>query len=101
MKHAHVALALALMFLLAVQVEASERKTLRYGGGGQGAVVFDGRMHAGKGYVCNDCHLQLFFTAKQAMIRKDDHFGETLCFKCHNNETAPRDCVTCHRKTGS
>ena len=101
MKHAHIVLALCLTLLLVVQVGASGHKVLRYGGGGQGTVVFDGRMHASKGYVCNDCHLQLFSTAKQARITKSDHSGETLCFKCHNNETAPRNCVTCHRKIGS
>ena len=100
MKLAHVVLTLALTLFLAVQVGASS-KTLRYGGGGEGAVVFDGRMHAGKGYVCNDCHLQLFSTAQQARISMDDHSGDTFCFKCHDNKTASNDCVTCHRKSVS
>jgi len=102
MKLIRAVFVLALLMLLpAVSIATEEGKTIRYGGGGLGAVVFDGRMHVGKGYVCKDCHLQLFTTAKKARVRASDHFSETLCFKCHDNKTAPRDCVTCHRKVVS
>lgn len=96
-----ISLALLLMLALPGSAQASHGKSLRYGGGGQGTVLFDGTLHAGKGYVCNDCHLQLFVTKKQARIRMGDHFTDTSCFKCHDNKTAPRDCATCHRKVPS
>jgi len=101
MKHAHVVLALALTLLLAAQAGASERKTLRYGGGGQGTVVFDGPQHASKGFTCNDCHLSLFDTAQQARIAFQTHFSGKSCFACHNQVNAPRDCGSCHRKFDS
>ena len=93
---------LALLLLLPVFAHATEDgKTLRYGGGGEGIVVFDGRQHMGKGYVCNDCHLQLFTTSKKALVRMSDHYTDTLCFKCHNNTDASRECASCHRKVQS
>jgi thiosulfate reductase cytochrome b subunit len=81
--------------------------SLRYGGGGQGTVIFDGRLHASKGFRCNDCHSELFETRKVAHIKMADHFTDKACFKCHNNNnntdknTASRDCATCHRKVAS
>ncbi len=82
-------------------------KSLRYGGGGQGTVMFDGRLHASKGFRCDDCHAKLFDTKKVAHITMADHFTDKACFKCHNNNnktdplTASRDCATCHRKVAS
>jgi len=98
MKHAHVVLVLALTLLLAAQAGASERKILRYGGGGQGTVVFDGPQHASKGFTCKDCHLSLFDTAQQARIAFQHHFNGKSCFACHNQVNASRDCGSCHRK---
>ena len=79
------------------QAEASEGKTLRYGGGGQGTVLFDGVRHAGEGYVCNDCHTGLFNTQQESRIDMQTHFTDLQCFSCHNNEVATRDCLSCHR----
>ncbi len=82
-------------------------KSLRYGGGGQGTVMFDGRLHASKGFRCNDCHSELFETRKVAHITMADHFTDKACFRCHNNKyetdpmTASRDCSFCHRKVTS
>ncbi|MBT0664166.1 substrate-binding domain-containing protein [Geobacter pelophilus] len=73
-------------------------KSLNYGGAGQGRVIFDGRVHAAKGYVCKDCHSSLFETRKQAKITMDDHAGSGKCFGCHNGKTALADCAACHRK---
>ena len=101
MKRAYVVLALIPTLFLAAQAGASERKTLRYGGGGQGTVVFDGPRHASKGFVCNDCHLSLFETAQRARIAFQDHFRATSCFVCHNQVNASRDCGSCHRKFDS
>jgi c(7)-type cytochrome triheme protein len=73
-------------------------KVLLYGGAGQGRVVFDGHIHAAKGYTCNDCHLKLFATHKQALITMEDHSSKRSCFACHNGETAFNDCDRCHRQ---
>ncbi|MDD5168876.1 MAG: cytochrome c3 family protein [Syntrophales bacterium] len=73
-------------------------KTLVYGGGGQGKVVFDGRVHASKGMVCNDCHLTLFQTQKKALITMADHSTDRACFACHNGKRAFNTCTECHRK---
>ena len=93
--------ALALLGALSVgQVPATERgKTLSYTGGGEGKVVFDGRTHAGKGLVCNDCHLQLFATRKMALITMEDHEKKgRQCFACHDGAKAFDNCSSCHRK---
>jgi len=73
-------------------------KQLLYGGAGQGKVVFDGRTHASAGFVCNDCHLQTFQTAKKALITMDDHKTDKTCFSCHNGTKAFNECEKCHRK---
>ena len=31
-------------------------KTVEYAGGSAGKVIFDGKVHGGKGLKCNDCH---------------------------------------------
>jgi len=70
-----------------------------YGGAGQGRVVFDGRLHAAKGLVCNDCHASgLFATKKQALIDLADHRARRGCFHCHDGEHAFDACGSCHRK---
>lgn len=71
---------------------------LLYGGAGQGKVIFDGRLHASKGFVCKDCHSEIFATKKKALITMDDHAGTTACFACHDGVTAFSDCKNCHRK---
>ena len=90
-------------FLLALVVLgkaalATSDKALLYGGAGQGKVIFDGRLHASKGYVCNDCHSAIFDTQKKALISMDDHSSTTKCFACHNGTKAFNDCEKCHRK---
>ena len=86
-------------FLLVCQAPATDRgKTLSYTGGGQGKVVFDGRTHAGKGLVCNDCHMKLFATQKKALITIKDHENGGQCFACHDGTKAFNDCASCHRK---
>jgi len=93
--------ALLVLLLPGVAQATDQGKALKYGGGGLGTVIFDGRMHSGKGYVCKDCHNDLFVTKKQARVRMSDHFSDQLCFKCHDNKEAPRDCITCHRSIKS
>ena len=92
----------AVVFLLvagARQVEATYAdKIISYGGAGQGKVVFDGRIHAGKGLLCSECHPALFSTKKQALITMADHNEEKGCFACHNGTKVFADCGKCHRK---
>jgi len=75
-----------------------------YRGGREGKVVFDGRIHAGKGFTCRDCHtdymntgLQLFETHKKGLISFEDHEKEAKCFACHNGKTVFAECSKCHR----
>jgi hypothetical protein len=77
---------------------ATHDKALLYGGAGQGRVIFDGRLHASKGMVCNDCHSAIFETRKKALITMQNHFEERACFVCHNGKRAFSDCDSCHRK---
>lgn len=91
---------LAALFCLvagAASFATGDGKVLLYGGAGQGRVVFDGRVHASRGFTCNDCHLQLFATRKQARITMDDHSSNRSCFACHNGEKAFNNCDQCHR----
>lgn len=75
-------------------------EALLYGGAGQGKVIFDGRLHASKGFVCDDCHTrpQLFATHKQALITMDAHASDRSCFHCHDGSKAFDACTGCHRK---
>ncbi|QOX80492.1 substrate-binding domain-containing protein [Trichlorobacter lovleyi] len=77
---------------------ATHDKALLYGGAGQGRVIFDGRLHASKGMVCNDCHSAIFETQKKALITMQNHFEDKACFVCHNGKRAFNDCNSCHRK---
>lgn len=83
---------------------ATSNVTLSYRGGGEGKVVFDGQLHAAKGYRCNDCHTSfgtvgaLFATHKTARIDMATHSNGTQCFACHDGATAPNQCESCHRK---
>ena len=78
-------------------------KTITWAGGGEGKVLFDGRKHAEKGYVCKDCHHGLFNekygTAKitHAALKKGQY-----CGACHNGTLAfstvdQGKCVACHQ----
>lgn len=75
-------------------------KVTLYGGAGQGQVMFSAQTHASHGFMCNDCHLGLFPTARQALITMEDHEGgKDKCFSCHNETVAfYDDCQKCHGK---
>jgi thiosulfate reductase cytochrome b subunit len=75
----------------------SDARLLLYGGAGQGRVVFDGRLHRAKGFVCNDCHLELFATRKVARVDLAAHQGGKSCFACHDGHRAFATCDGCHR----
>jgi phosphate transport system substrate-binding protein len=77
---------------------ATSDKALIYGGAGQGKVIFDGRLHASKGLVCQDCHSAIFATKKVALITMDNHGESVACFVCHDGSKVFNDCKQCHRK---
>ncbi|GFO67984.1 hypothetical protein GMLC_15630 [Geomonas limicola] len=98
MKLSTVSLVLAGLALLAGVAGATSDKALLYGGAGQGKVIFDGRLHASKGLVCNDCHSAIFATKKEALITMDNHSQKVACFTCHDGVKVFNDCDQCHRK---
>jgi len=95
-----IALALAAAGMLwgGASLATPAGRIIVYGGGGEGKVVFDGRTHAAAGKVCNDCHLDLFATARRALITRDDHGKPRACFACHDGKQAFDTCEECHRK---
>jgi len=88
-----------------ISSHATDRgKSILYRGGEQGKVIFDGQIHASKGFYCRDCHtdyaktgIQLFETQKKGLISITDHDTGTKCFACHNGQTAFSECQGCHR----
>jgi len=98
MRNVTVCVTLLALVALSGTVFATSDKALLYGGAGQGKVIFDGRMHASQGYVCKDCHGDLFQTKKEALITMDDHGKAVACFACHDGAKAFNDCGKCHRK---
>ncbi len=79
-------------------------KTVEYGGGDAGKVVFDGKAHADKGLKCNDCHTKIFKMKKGAdKISMADMNAGKNCGMCHNGEKAFKsddaaNCGKCHKK---
>ena len=73
----------------------------------EGKVTFDGKLHAGKGLKCADCHQKpkLFEmkAGKDKMTMKDMDEGK-FCGACHDGKKAKPDvkdkgaCTTCHKK---
>lgn len=63
--------------------------------------------HLDRGIACIDCHQEIVHGSKEL---KEDHYkrsGERgnkgvvwprmiVCFRCHNDQRAPRDCLFCH-----
>lgn len=79
-------------------------KTLEYDGKGAGKVTFDGKVHAGKGLKCNDCHPAIFKMKKGSTVgaMKDMNAGKS-CGTCHNGTKASdvkdnANCGKCHKK---
>jgi thiosulfate reductase cytochrome b subunit len=71
-------------------------QVVRYGGGGEGRVVFDPRVHLKAGLRCQDCHSDLFPTRKLGLISRSDHGAGTRCFGCHDGARAFATCQRCH-----
>jgi len=79
-------------------------KTVEFAGGGNGKVVFDGKIHADKGLKCNDCHTKVFQMKKGSFkMTKEDHGTDKGCGTCHNGTKAfsqkdEASCGKCHKK---
>jgi len=94
-------LVLALCFGTAVA--APPGKVVEYAGGPLGKVTFDGKVHAGKGLKCTDCHTKIFQMKKEAKITMADMNAGKNCGTCHNGEKAFKssdaaNCSKCHKK---
>ncbi len=87
----------ALVAASAVRATPGAAPLLRYRGGGEGRVVFDGRLHAARGLTCRDCHDELFATRKRGLISAADHRDGKACFACHDGGRAFAECAGCHR----
>lgn len=100
--------AIALLFCLILSVffvvsvmAVPAGKTVEYGGGPLGKVIFDGKIHADKGFKCNDCHTAIFKMKKEVKITMADHKDSKFCFKCHDGSKAFKsddNCARCHKK---
>jgi c(7)-type cytochrome triheme protein len=99
MKYFSAAAIIIVFAFMAVNVMAVDSsKSVTYTGGGQGKVVFSGKIHADKGLSCNDCHSGLFTMKKEAKITMADHTSGKFCFACHNGTKAFNTCTKCHKK---
>jgi len=101
-----VALAVAVTFAMAVSAFAVPTgKTVEFDGKGAGKVIFDGKIHAGKGLKCADCHQSGLFKMKKGgdvLTMKDMEAGKH-CGACHNGTKAfgvkeKESCAKCHKK---
>jgi c(7)-type cytochrome triheme protein len=76
-------------------------KTLEFPGA-MGKVVFDGKIHADKGFKCGDCHTKIFPMKRTTLTMAEINAGKE-CGACHNGEKAfkasdPANCTKCHKK---
>ncbi len=101
-----LALAVILTFVMAASAFAVPAgKTVEFDGKGAGKVVFDGKIHAGKGLKCADCHQSGLFKMKKGadvLTMKDMEAGKN-CGACHNGTKAfsvkdKASCAKCHKK---
>ena len=92
-------LGLAAAVVLATAALATpDGRVVRYRGGERGRVVFDPRVHAKAGLVCNDCHSELFPTRRTGLVSRADHDDRRRCFACHEGARAFADCDRCHAR---
>jgi uncharacterized CHY-type Zn-finger protein len=61
-------------------------------------IIVPHAIHLDKGYVCLDCHAEI---AHGPMEMQDENGvimpRMVICFQCHNDKLAPRDCTLCHQ----
>jgi c(7)-type cytochrome triheme protein len=99
------AIAVVVTFAMAIPAFAvPASKTVEFDGKGAGKVVFDGKIHAGKGTKCKVCHKDLFKMKKGTAVltMKDMEAGKN-CGACHNGTKAfgvkdKATCAKCHKK---
>ena len=98
----------ALMLSIGNLMAVPSGKTVDYASS-KGKVTFDGKVHAGKGLKCADCHTKpkLFQmkkgTEKMTMAAMNE--GK-FCGACHDGKKAfsvkaPADCAKCHQTAAS
>jgi c(7)-type cytochrome triheme protein len=68
-----------------------------------GDTIFSHSTHIEIGYLCDDCHPDVFIPKHKAQIMKMDSMSKKneYCGTCHDGDTAfsiKRDCDTCHIK---
>ncbi len=56
-------------------------KALIYRGGDQGKVIFDGKVHAGKGFSCRECHTDLQEKASNSLKQEEKVLFPALIMK--------------------
>ena len=103
MKSIFAAVAIVLLSVtLAVAVPAN--KKLEFTKSSMGKVVFDGKVHAGAGMKCNECHNKdAFPKMKQGTvtITMNEIYAGKYCGICHNGQrafAAKGNCNRCHKK---
>ena len=61
-------------------------------------IIVPHAIHLDKGYNCLDCHAEIVHAPQEFM---DEHGAVRprmdICFQCHNDRLAPRDCTVCHQ----
>jgi len=100
-----VSLVLAAALFPAASGAVPEGVVLKWPGGGEGAVQFDGTLHAKKGLQCDVCHVTNVFATRKGAdpITMDALKKEKYCGYCHNGKRAfssktKEDCHRCHKK---
>ncbi len=75
----------------------------------KGKVIFDGKVHADKGFKCADCHVKPKLFQMKKGSDKISHAAMNegkFCGSCHDGKKAfgikaPADCVKCHEAGGA
>jgi c(7)-type cytochrome triheme protein len=92
-------LVIAVAFLVGSAFAVPPGKTVVFKSA-MGNVTFDGKIHADKGFKCNDCHTKIF-PMKQTKLTMAAMKEGKECGTCHNGEKAfsvKKDCMKCHKK---
>jgi c(7)-type cytochrome triheme protein len=94
----------SLLLIPAVALAVPPGVVLSWPGGTAGTVVFDGTVHADKGFTCDVCHVAgQFHTRKGAdPMTMDAMKKEQYCGSCHNGKKAfstkdTNSCKRCHK----
>jgi c(7)-type cytochrome triheme protein len=93
-------LVISIVFLVGSAMAVPPGKTVVFKNAAMGDVTFDGKIHADKGFKCNDCHTKIF-PMKQTTLTMAAMKDGKECGTCHNGEKAfsvKADCMKCHKK---